>query len=127
MALQWGCLSVRRRYPVSPSLMASVTASDKLAVLCEYHRVLRFCFGVVSHVGAGAVPTRVLDTQGANSRWMTVELLGEGERGADFRRGISQYPTVGDQVHLVTDGDLARIYGAPDSPNFVRVGHLSRC
>src|SRR5260370_21245895 len=56
---------------------------------------------------------------------MTVQLLGEGQRGEEFKRGISQYPTVGDQVHLVTEQDLARIYGTPDSPNFVRVGHLS--
>ena len=56
---------------------------------------------------------------------MTVQLLGEGQRGEEFKRGVSQYPTVGDQVHLVTNQDLARIYGAPDSPNFVKVGHLS--
>src|SRR5260370_6576057 len=56
---------------------------------------------------------------------MTVQLLGEGQRGEEFKRGISQYPPVGDQVHLVTEQDLARIYGTPDSPHFVRVGHLS--
>jgi len=82
-------------------------------------------FGVVSHVGAGAIPAKLLDNELGSSRWMTVQLLGEGQRGEDFKRGVSQYPTVGDQVHLVTDQDLARIYGAPDSPNFVRVGHLS--
>ena len=82
-------------------------------------------FGVVSHVGAGAVPAKILESQIGDSRWMTVQLLGEGQRGEEFKRGISQYPTVGDQVHLVTEQDLARIYGTPDSPNFVRVGHLS--
>jgi len=82
-------------------------------------------FGVVSHVGAGAVPARLLDAATNTGRWMTVQLLGESQRGEEFKRGVSQYPTVGDQVHLVTEGDLARIYGAPDSPNFVRVGHLS--
>jgi len=82
-------------------------------------------FGVVSHVGAGAVPTKILESQLGSSRWMTVQLLGEGQRGEDFKRGVSQYPTVGDRVQLVTDQDLARIYGTPDSPNFVKVGHLS--
>ncbi len=82
-------------------------------------------FGVVSHIGAGAVPANMLERQLGSSRWMTVQLLGEGQRGEDFKRGVSQYPTVGDQVHLVTNQDLARIYGAPDSPNFVKVGHLS--
>lgn len=82
-------------------------------------------FGVVSHVGAGAVPAKIADIQPNGNRWMTVQLIGEGERGQDFKRGISQYPTVGDQVHLVTEQDLARIYGAPESLNFVKVGHLS--
>jgi DNA helicase HerA-like ATPase len=82
-------------------------------------------FGVVSHVGAGAIPSKLAEAGLSASRWMTVQLLGEGQRGQDLRRGISQYPTVGDPVHLVTDQDLARIYGAPDSPNFVKVGHLS--
>jgi Helicase HerA, central domain/KTSC domain len=82
-------------------------------------------FGIVSQVGAGAIPERIahLETQGY--RWMTVQLVGEGDRAGSFSRGVSQYPTVGDQVHLVTDDDLGRIYGRPDSPNFVRVGHLA--
>ena len=82
-------------------------------------------FGVVSQVGAGANPVKMPDAQFIGNRWMTVQLLGEGERGKNFKRGISQYPTVGDQVHVVTEGDLARIYGRPDSPEYVRVGHLS--
>jgi hypothetical protein len=82
-------------------------------------------FGAVSQVGAGANPVKTADTQFTSNRWMTVQLLGESERGKNFKRGISQYPTVGDQVHLVTEGDLARIYGRPDSPEYVRVGHLS--
>lgn len=82
-------------------------------------------FGIVSQVGAGAIPERVKSFDLYGYRWMTVELVGEGGRGGDFGRGVSQYPTVGDQVHLVTDDDLVRIYGRPDSPNFVRVGHLA--
>jgi uncharacterized protein len=42
-------------------------------------------------------------------RWMTVVLFGEG-LGAEFERGVSQYPTVGDEVHLVTNDDLKIIY-----------------
>lgn len=82
-------------------------------------------FGVVSQVGAGANPIKTTDAQMSGNRWMTVQLVGEGERAKNFKRGISQYPTVGDQVHLVTEGDLARIYGRPDSPEYVKVGHLS--
>lgn len=82
-------------------------------------------FGVVSQVGAGAVPERLQDDQPFGFRWMTVQLIGEGQQKGQFTRGISQYPTVGDRVHLVTEQDLERIYGRPDEPNYVRVGHLA--
>ncbi len=82
-------------------------------------------FGVVSQVGAGAVPERLAEVEPHGYRWMTVQLVGEGHRRGEFKRGLSQYPTVGDQVHLVTEQDLVRIYGRPDSPNFVRVGNLA--
>jgi hypothetical protein len=38
-------------------------------------------------------------------RWMTIVLFGEG-LGNEFERGVGQYPTVGDEVHLVTNEDL---------------------
>jgi DNA helicase HerA-like ATPase len=82
-------------------------------------------FGIVSQVGAGAVPEKIAHLEAYGYRWMTVQLVGEGSGTGDFGRGVSQYPTVGDQVHLVTNDDLVRIYGRPDSPNFVRVGHLA--
>jgi DNA helicase HerA-like ATPase len=82
-------------------------------------------FGVVSQVGAGAVPENLAAQHPHGDRWITIQLVGEGYRGQDFRRGISQYPTVGDPIHLVTEQDLARVYGRPDSAQFVRVGHLA--
>jgi hypothetical protein len=82
-------------------------------------------FGVVSQVGAGAVPERVAEQQPYGDRWMTVQLAGEANRRGAFVRGLSQHPTVGDTVHLVTDGDLGQIYGHPDAPNFVRIGSLA--
>jgi len=41
-------------------------------------------------------------------RWMTVRLSGEIV-GGSFERGISQYPSVNDEVHLVTEEDLAHV------------------
>jgi uncharacterized protein len=82
-------------------------------------------FGVVSQVGAGAVPERLSADARHGDRWMTVQLVGEGTRHSPFRRGLSQYPTIGDTVHIVTEEDLSRIYGELDAPNFVRVGHLA--
>lgn len=82
-------------------------------------------FGIVTQVGAGAVPEKLAAIEPHGHRWMTVELIGEGERGRDFQRGLSQSPAVGDPVHLVTVADLARIYGRPDEPRYVRVGRLA--
>lgn len=82
-------------------------------------------FGIVSQVGAGAVPEALAKTEPYGHRWMKVQLIGEGQRAGEFKRGISQYPTIGDEAHLVTEQDLVRIYGRPDAPNFVRVGSLA--
>ncbi len=82
-------------------------------------------FGVVSQVGAGAVPERLAVQEPFGHRWMTVQLAGEGTRHGGFKRGLSQYPTIGDSVHLVTEADLARIYGRPDEPRFLRIGRVA--
>jgi hypothetical protein len=82
-------------------------------------------FGIVSQVGAGAVPEALIQTEPYGYRWMKVQLIGEGQRAGEFKRGISQYPTIGDEAHLVTEQDLSRLYGRPDAPNFVKVGSLA--
>lgn len=82
-------------------------------------------YGIVSQVGASAVPEKLAGSQPYGNRWMTVQLVGEGLSRGEFRRGLSQYPTVSDTVHLLTEQDLAKIYGRRDTPNFVKVGHLA--
>ena len=82
-------------------------------------------FGIVSQVGAGAVPESLVDVEPYGRRWMTVQLIGEGQRVGDFRRGISQFPTINDEAHLVTDKDLAKIYGRAEQLNYVRVGSVA--
>lgn len=82
-------------------------------------------FGIVSQVGAGAVPEALVKVEPYGYRWLKVQLIGEGQRSGEFKRGISQYPTIGDEAHLVTEQDLTRIYGRPDAPNFIRVGSLA--
>jgi hypothetical protein len=82
-------------------------------------------FGIVSHAGAGAVPEALVASQPHGYRWLKVQLIGEGQRSGVFKRGISQYPTIGDEAHLVTEQDLVRIYGRPDAENYVRVGNVA--
>ncbi len=82
-------------------------------------------FGIVSQIGAGTVPEDLATAEPHGHRWMTVQLLGEGTSGTPFRRGVSQYPTIGDSVHLLTDDDLAAIYGTATSPSLVSIGQLA--
>ena len=82
-------------------------------------------FGVVSQVGAGAAPARDQERQAYGNRWVTVQMVGEGQRGGRFERGISQHPTIEDRVHIVTEADLLAIYGSGDPQDFVSVGHLA--
>lgn len=63
------------------------------------------------------------DNISSDNRAMTVELIGESSCGF-FDRGISQYPSVGDDVHMVLDSDLRVVYGS-DSDNLINVGKLS--
>ena len=79
-------------------------------------------FGVVSEVGANAVPEHI-DLAHDTGRWMKVELVGETV-GGTFERGISQYPNIGDAVHLAIEEHLRLIYDIRGQGNVV-VGRLS--
>ena len=80
-------------------------------------------YGVVSQVGADAAPEK--DEKVYGNMWLKVQMVGEGRRGGEFERGISQHPTIEDRVHIVTHADLAEIYGAGDPSDFVTVGRLA--
>lgn len=83
-------------------------------------------FGIVSQVGASAVPENLASSSPYGNRWLTIQLIGEGYRKGNFQRGISQYPTIDDEVHLVSEEDLANIYGEHKKQNhLVRVGHIA--
>ena len=84
-----------------------------------------YLFGIITQVGAGAVPENQKPNQPYGNRWITIQLVGEGQRNGEFQRGLSQYPTISDEVHLVSEEDLKRIYGQPDKPYFVNVGHIA--
>ena len=80
-------------------------------------------YGVVSGVGAKAAPQTDVAPEADTGRWMEVQLVGEAISGA-FERGISQYPNVGDGVHITTESNLAKIYGASELGQVV-IGSLS--
>ena len=82
-------------------------------------------YGIVSQVGAGAAPTVDELVQNFGNRWLRVELVGEGGRGRKFERGISQYPTIGDLAHVVTESDLAAIYAPGEQRGYVSIGQVA--
>ena len=49
------------------------------------------------------------------SRFLTVQLVGEKIGSSKFEKGIGTYPTINDEVHLVTEKDLFDIYGDKES------------
>lgn len=82
-------------------------------------------FGIISQVGAGAAPGPPELAPQFGNRWLRIELVGEGRRGAKFDRGISQYPTIGDPVHVVTETDLKTVYSPNDADGHVSVGKVA--
>lgn len=80
-------------------------------------------YGIISDVGATATPETLVDSGARGDRWIKIQLVGEVVE-ATFERGISQYPAINDQVHLVVEEDLARIYGTADTGQ-VTIGRLS--
>lgn len=80
-------------------------------------------FGIISEVGASAVPVSAPSEDINNGRWMKIELAGEAVGGV-FERGLSQHPNVDDAVHLVVESDLKKIYG-DDTETQIAIGRLS--
>src|ERR1700722_10064356 len=70
-------------------------------------------YGIIAQVGATATPEAIENLSSRGDRWMTVQLVGEIVETA-FERGISQYPAINDEAPLVTDEDLAKIYGTAE-------------
>lgn len=91
-------------------------------------------YGIVVQVGADSLSqsggdadqlVTDVDPEFAGYRWMTIALFGEATVGV-FGRGVSQYPTVGDEVHLTTARDLETIYMRSQTPeDLLTVGTIS--
>lgn len=80
-------------------------------------------YGIIADVGATSTPESLKDEAARGERWMTVQLVGEIVEAA-FERGVSQYPSINDEVHLVTETDLEKIYGSSEAGQ-VTIGRLA--
>ncbi len=55
-------------------------------------------------------------------RWIELSLFGESYANQNFQRGVSNYPTIEDEVHIVTEEDLAIIYETKKR-SMIEIGH----
>lgn len=79
-------------------------------------------YGVISESNESST----VDTEigiSKDRKWIKVELVGES-LGDSFDRGISEYPSIGDQVHFVVDSDLKNIFKRTSGSQF-NIGRLS--
>ena len=87
-------------------------------------------YALVTQIGADAIPQSLKELaireeeKNLNGRWMSCVLIGE-RIGKRFERGVTQFPTSGDEVHLVTLDDLNVIYGGFNDKNSITVGNIS--
>jgi hypothetical protein len=79
-------------------------------------------FGIISETAEHSESKNSSDKT-STSRQIKVELVGESI-GSDFERGISQFPSISEEVHLVTEQDLKNIYGT-DGYGQIIIGKLS--
>lgn len=82
-------------------------------------------FGIVSSVSN--TPTSVENVTyepNYGSRFLQVQLIGEKLGEKKFEKGIGTYPTINDEVHLVTENDLRVIYGKRED-GYIEIGKHS--
>ena len=72
-------------------------------------------FGLVESVSntPSNVNSDVVISKG--SRYLSIQLIGEKVGNRKFEKGIGLYPTINDEVHIVTDEDLFDLYGKTDA------------
>lgn len=84
-------------------------------------------YGIISMVGASEMKSNLsedfLEFSGRQGqRWLEIQLVGECYGGDEFQRGVSVFPTIEDEVHIVTEEDLQVIYSS-NAPQMVEIGH----
>jgi len=125
-AVTGAAISVRQSPSVASGIAIIGGKSYRIGQVGSFVRIpqgYHDLYGIVAEVGANAAPELAHEPNDRGDRWMTIQLVGEIV-GASFERGISQYPNVKDEVHLVTEEDLAVIYGTEDSGQ-VMIGRLA--
>ena len=119
-------ISVRQAESVASGIAIIEGRSYRVAQVGSFVRIpqgYHDLYGVISEVGAQATPETLADARQRGESWMTVQLVGEIVE-TSFERGISQYPGINDEVHLVTEEDLGSIYGIQHAGQ-INIGRLA--
>lgn len=120
-------VGIQIRDDLSSSLLLINGISHRVGQIGAFLRIplgYNQLYGVCTQVGAAAAPATANTEQDGSNRWISVVLFGEA-LGDDFQRGVSQYPTVGDEAHLVTERDLRVIYSYNRKNASVSLGKIA--
>jgi len=123
-----GIVRVRLRDDMPTTLVMIDGESYRIGQIGAFFRIplgYTSLYAVCTQVGADAAPRPApeieiverdafSEARLAGFRWMAVVLFGECV-GRSFDRGVGQYPTVGDEVHVATRDDLRLIYSSQGS------------
>lgn len=114
-------VTVTLRPDLPSTLMLIEGSSYRLGQIGSFYRIpLGYTYLYAVCTAAGATTTSSDEKMTSQSlgqaivhdrahRWLTLVLFGESI-GNEFHRGVGQYPTIGDKVHVVTEGDMETIY-----------------
>ena len=116
-AVSGSTVSVRRFEGISSGIAIIGGRSYRVGQVGSFVRIpqgYHDLYGIIADVGATAAPQTRADPDPRSEWWMTIQLVGEIIE-VTFERGIGEYPAIKDEVHLVTEDDLAKIYGTADA------------
>lgn len=101
---------------------ASIVINGKVYKIGQIGTYVKILAGNISTFGlvdsVSNTPSNAVDSSlpyNLGSRFLTVTLVGEKIGNRKFEKGIGLYPTINDEVHLVTDKDLFDIYGCANA------------
>lgn len=125
-SVKGGVVAIRLRDDV-PTFMMVEGRSYRIGQVGAFLRIplgYTQLYAVCTLVGAAAAPRIDEANSPPGHRWLSATLFGESIGGV-FERGVSQYPTIDDEVHLVTPQDMRVIYGSTKEERAITVGHIA--
>lgn len=125
-SVKGGVVTIRLRDDV-PTFMMVDGRSYRMGQVGAFLRIplgYTQLYAVCTLVGAAAAPQSEETTSPPGHRWLSATLFGESIGGI-FERGVSQYPTIEDEVHLVSPQDMRVIYGSTKEERSITVGHIA--